>query len=395
MESVSPMSEREEFVSLAVGPDASMSVLCRRFGISRKTGYKWVARFASGGTSALADQSRRPHSSPRRSSDDLEKKVVELRQKHRAWGGRKIKRRLKDLGVAETCTPGTVTRILHRHNLIDPAAAVSHRPFVRFEHPFANDLWQMDFKGHFALLRGGRCNPLTILDDHSRYSIALQACADQKAGTVQMHLIRAFERHGLPHRILCDNGSPWGTGGVESHSQLELWLLRLGVQMIHGRPYHPQTQGKDERFHRTLIEEVLRWQAFDTLKDSQAAFDPWREIYNTQRPHEAIGLDVPAKRYQPSPRSYPRVLPEVAYPSTYLVRKVSDNSGININGKRYGIGKPFRGQHVGLCPTAVDGVWDVFYFNHRVGGLDERTGAPMSRGPADPLSGFAQPPPAN
>jgi transposase InsO family protein len=389
------MSEREEFVSLALHPEVSMSVLCRRFGISRKSGYKWLARFKAGGTAALADESRRPHASPRRSDDELEKSVVELRQKHRAWGGRKIKKRLEDMGQADVCSPGTVTRILHRHGLIEPSAARSHRPFVRFEHPFPNDLWQMDFKGHFALLRGGRCHPLTILDDHSRYSLVLKSCGNQQTETVRGHLVCAFERYGMPHRILCDNGSPWAGSGSDSHTPLELWLLRLGVGMIHGRPFHPQTQGKDERFHKTLIEEVLRWQAFDDLAASQAAFDPWREIYNTERPHEGIGMDVPAKRYQPSPRNYPSVLPEVVYPSTDLVRKVSGNSGIILNGKRYGIGKPFRGQHVGLRPTAVDGVWDVFYCNHRVGGLDEKTGGPMTREASDPLAGFAPPPAAS
>jgi hypothetical protein len=139
------------------------------------------------------------------------------------------------------------------------------------------------------------------------------------------------------------------------------------------------------------VAEVLRWQAFDDLTASRAAFDPWREVYNAQRPHEAIGMDVPAKRYAPSPRTYPSVLPEVVYPASDLTRKVSGNSGIILHGKRYGIGKAFRGQTIALRPTAVDGVWDVFYCRHRVGGPDERTGAPMSRGTADPLAAFAQP----
>jgi transposase InsO family protein len=385
------MSLREEFVALSLNGQGSMSVLCRRFGISRKTGYKWLARFREGSTAALADRSRRPHRSPRLSGTELEQKVVELRLKHRAWGGRKIKRRLADLGEKQLCSAGTVTAILHRHHLIDPAAGRRHRAFERFEHPAPNDLWQMDFKGHFPLNSGGRCHPLTVLDDHSRYALVLKSCGDQQTLTVRGHLISAFERYGLPHRILCDNGSPWGScGSDERFTPLVLWLLRLGVGVIHGRPYHPQTQGKDERFHATLVAEVLRWQAFDDLPASQAAFDPWREIYNTQRPHEALQMNVPATRYTPSPRNYPTVLPEIIYPASDLVRKVSANSGIILHGKRYGIGKAFRGQPVSLRPLAVDGTWDVYYCQHRVGSLDERTGAAMSRGTADPLAALAQ-----
>jgi len=150
-------------------------------------------------------------------------------------------------------------------------------------------------------------------------------------------------------------------------------------------------QGKDERSHATLVAEILRWHAFDDLAASQAVFDPWREIYNTQRPHEALEMSVPATRYHPSPRSYPSSLPEIIYPATDLVRKVSGNSGIIFHGKRYGIGKAFRGQLISLRETAVDGLWDVHYCRHRVGSLDERTGAAMSRSATDPLAAFAQP----
>jgi len=389
----SSMSLREEFVALSLSEDCSMSVLCRRFGISRQTGYKWIRRFKQGSAAALADRSRRPHSSPRRVERTLEAKVVKLRQEHRAWGGRKIKRRLADLGETNVCSAGTVTRILHRHDLIEPSASRSHRAFTSFEYPAPNDLWQMDFKGHFALNSGGRCHPLTVLDDHSRYSVLLKSGGDQKTQTVRRHLISAFERYGLPTRILCDNGSPWGTcGGVDHHTPLTLWLLRLDVGVIHGRPRHPQTQGKDERFHATMIAELLRWQTFDDLAASQAAFDPWREVYNTQRPHEALDMNVPAKRYQVSPRTYPSVLPEVVYPDTDRTRKVSGNSGIILHGKRYGIGKAFRGQKIALRATATDGVWNVLYCRHRVGQLDERAGGPMTRAPADPLAAFVNPP---
>src|SRR5262249_18423537 len=242
-----------------------MSELCQRFGISRKTGYKWIRRFQEGGTKNLEDRSRRPRSSPRRSSQELEVKVVRLRRKHRAWGGRKIRRRLEDLGEKKVCSASTITAILRRHDLIEPIASVQRGKMERFEYPVPNDLWQMDFKGHFALRLGGRCHPLTVLDDHSRYALVLKSCGDERTATVRGHLTQAFERYGLPRRILCDNGAPWGTsgqGGWDHWTPLSLWLMRLGVGMIHGRPYHPQTQGKEERFHATLNAELLRWRSF-------------------------------------------------------------------------------------------------------------------------------------
>jgi transposase InsO family protein len=385
----SSMSLREEFVSLALNPDAKMALLCRRFKISRKTGYKWLLRWKQESSAGLVDRSRRPHSSPRRVAGTIEQKVVQLRHQHRAWGGRKIRRRLMDLGEEAMCSESTVTSILRRHNLIEPQASRQHRSYTRFEHAEPNDLWQMDFKGHFAMSNGLRCHPLTVLDDHSRYSLVLKSCANEKTKTVQGHLTDAFLKYGLPRKILCDNGSPWGTAGQEHWTPLTLWLLRLGVGVMHGRPRHPQTQGKDERFHATLISEVLRWHSFENLAASQAVFDPWREIYNTQRPHEAIGMQVPAKRYAPSPRNYPKKLPELVYPKSDLVRKVSDNSGVNLNGKRYGIGKAFRGQTIALRSTSLDGIWDVYYCQHRVGRLNEKTGLPMTRAQTDPLEAFA------
>ena len=353
----SHMSAREEFVFLSLNGQGSMSVLCRRFGISRKTGYKWVRRFKEGGTPSLINRSRRPKNSPRRSCAAIEQKVVALRQKHRAWGGRKIKRRLEDLGQTSVCSTSTVTAILHRHDLIEKAATQRRQTPKRFEYPAANDLWQMDFKGHFPLLLGGRCHPLTVLDDHSRYALVLKSCGNQQTATVQGHLAEAFQHYGLPRRILCDNGSPWATsgeGGWDNWTPLSLWLLRLGVGMIHGRAYHPQTQGKEERFHATLVAEVLRWQAFDDLVASQAAFDPWREIYNMQRPHEALALSVPAQRYTPSPRTYPASPPEIVYPKGDIVRKVSGNRGIELHCKRNGIGKAYLTQPLELSETAVE-----------------------------------------
>ena len=195
----------------------------------------------------------------------METRILDLREAHPRWGGRKLARRLIDLGVTDVPRASTVTEVLRRHDKLDPTETARRLAPVRFEREAPNEMWQMDFKGHFALDRG-RCHALTVLDDHSRYLIGLSACANETRETVQARLIDLFRRHGLPERLLCDNGSPWGASGADSFTELEVWLLRCGVRMRHGRPYHSQTQGKDERFHRTLDVEVCRLGASPTSR---------------------------------------------------------------------------------------------------------------------------------
>lgn len=318
-EHVTVIEKREEFVMLAIQEDANISQLCQRFGISRKTGYKWLNRF-DGQKSALVDQSHRPHYSPHKSSLDVEKAVIGLRRRHPAWGGRKIAHVLardQQLIVA----PSTVTAILHRHQLIDSAASVAATAWKRFEHAEPNQLWQMDFKGHFAVA-DQRCHPLTVIDDHSRYNIVLAACQNEQRLTVQAILERTFARYGLPHRINTDNGSPWGAAGRGALIGLAVWLIRLGVKLSYSRPLHPQTNGKDERFHRTLKAEVLAYHHFDNFPQVQNKFNRWRLIYNHERPHEALSMQTPGQRYRPSQRCFPAILPSIEYGPDDLIRKV-------------------------------------------------------------------------
>ncbi len=252
---------------------ANVRQLCRRFGISPKAAYKWIARHQAGGLDALADRSRRPASSPARSTAAIEAEILRLRDGHPAWGGRKLRARLVALGHDGVPAASTITAILRRHGRIDPEAAATHRPIIRFEREAPNQLWQMDFKGHFAA-GDGRCHPLTVLDDHSRFNLGLFACADERDETTRGHLTSLFRRYGLPERILCDNGSPWGTGGSQQrYTALGAWLLKLGIGVGHGRALHPQTQGKEERFHRTLKAEVIQGRHFADLAECQRRFD--------------------------------------------------------------------------------------------------------------------------
>jgi transposase InsO family protein len=366
---VSAVDLREEFVMLAQQDASNVRALCRRYAVSPTTAYKWLARHAAEGRAGLVDRSRQPHASPGRTSPAMEERIVALRDRHPAWGGRKLHRRLIDLGMAAVPSPSTITAVLRRHGRLDANEAVKHRAFIRFEHAAPNDLWQMDFKGHFAL-RAGRCHPLTVLDDHSRFALGLEACADERWTTVQAQLAKLFRRYGLPWRILVDNGAPWGSDADRRDTRLTVWLLRLDIPVSHSRPYHPQTQGKAERFHRSLMAELLTRQPLVDLDDCQRHFDAWRQIYNAERPHEGIELQVPLARYRPSPRSFPETLPPIDYATSDIVRTVDAEGRISFRNRSFRIGKAFRGHRVALRPAPEDGQFNVCFGRHPIASID-------------------------
>ncbi len=375
----SAMSLRLAFVQQASAPDANLSALCAQYGISRPTGYKWLARFQQEGVAGLAEQSRRPTTSPTHTTATWEQRIVALRRQHPAWGGRKLRARLQALDP-QTTPPAasTITAILQRQGLLAPRAPSERGRSApqRSTHPAPNDLWQMDFKGPLPLTTppGARCHPLTVLDDHSRFALGLLACANEQHATVQAALTRLFRTYGLPQRILCDNGAPWGSaGGPTPWTRLSVWLARLGIRVSHGRPRHPQTQGKGERFHRTLRAEALTQPLAIPLRDvahAQAVFDTWRQVYNHERPHEALGLSVPARHYIPSPRPFPETLPPLEYDAAASVRHVQQEGWISWRGRAYHVGKAFVGQPVALYPTDAEGILAVYFADHWIASLD-------------------------
>lgn len=359
------MSLRREFVELATQENANRRALCRRFRVSAKTAYKWLARFEQHGVAGLSDRSRRPRHTPGRSGAPLEAAVVALRAQHPAWGGRKIARRLWDRD-GTVLAPSTVTAILHRHGLITTAASDDASAWQRFEHAAPNQLWQIDFKGYFDT-PAARCHPLTALDDHSRFNLIRQACPRTDYRTVQPWLIDTFRRYGLPVRINADNGAPWGAPSAPYHglSRLSVWLIRLGIRVSHSRPQHPQTNGKEERFHRTLQTEVLNGRGFEDLEKVQQVFDQWRTIYNCERPHEALALATPVSRYRPSGRAYPEQLPPIEYGSHDTVYRVPVNGWLRVRGRRIKVSNALTGLPIAVRPcTDRDGVLD-FYFCHQ------------------------------
>lgn len=360
------MSLRKEFVIQAIKKEVSMAELCRRYNISRKTGYKWLNRYLIDNDN-LQDQSKAPHFSPNISPNSIVKKIIEVRETHPAWGARKIKTILENKNNKNVPSKSTIHRILKGEGHVK-SNQKNIAYLNRFEREAPNSLWQMDFKGHFPYAKG-RCHPLTILDDHSRFSIALYACTNQTGEAIKPLLISAFRCYGLPEQINVDNGNPWGS--VFDHSPyttFSVWLIRNGIKITHSRPHHPQTNGKIERFHRTLNAEVLVSQYFRSIAHIQKIFDEWRGTYNLERPHEGINMQVPAKRYKPSYRSYSESLSKIYYSDDYTVRKVDGRGRISFDGRQIFIGTPFANENIGI--RNISPKIQVYYSHQKLGEID-------------------------
>ena len=360
----SKMNLKMEFIQQVLKRQTSISNLCREHGISRKTAYKWINRFKEEGVDGLDERSKRPSKVCVTSSDWVET-ILETKSKFPAWGGRKLRHYLLNKGYIDIPCEATFNRTLKRHDLITKESSQKAQHYIRFEREKPNELWQMDFKGHFQL-EEGRCHPLTVLDDHSRFAICLNAYKSENEISVKSALIEAFRRYGLPDAMTMDNGSPWKGSYPWRFSRLTIWLMRLGIKVSHSRPGHPQTQGKDERFHRSLKEEVLKYYQFKGLKDVQEVFDEWRELYNHERPHEGIEMRRPIDRYTPSLVKYPEILPEITYEDGDEIRKVQKNGVIEFRGESYFIGEHLYGERVGIRSSKEEGRYNVYYSKTRV-----------------------------
>lgn len=367
------MTERLKFVQTAQQEGANKRALCRAYGISSRTGYKWLNRYKKEGEPGLADRSRRPHNNPNQTAKEMETKVLGVRKAHPAWGGRKIRAYLQRQGVEDVPAASTITAILHRNQCIDPEESKKRTALQRFEMEQPNQIWQMDFKGPF-MTEKSKCCPLTVLDDHSRYLVGLTACSDQKIGGVRAALTETFRQYGLPDAFLVDNGPPWGGSRRRAHNftDLSIWILRLGIRMIYISPRHPQTIGKDERLHRTLKAEVIKQHDFENLAVCQNIFDAWRELYNHDRPHQALDMDVPASRYRSSQNEFPETLPPIEYDAGAIVHTVMENGCIALQDQQLiWIGKIFSGYPVALFPDPEkDGVFKIYFCRQKIKSIE-------------------------
>lgn len=357
---------REELCRLAMQEGANRRELCRRHKVQPRVLYKWLDRYRQAGVAGLSDRSRRPYRSPARTEPEMESAVLAVRRENPVWGGRKIAASLERQGLSPP-SPSTITEILRRNGVA--MVTPGQKAWKRFEHAEPNVLWQMDFKGDVALGRG-RLHPLTMVDDHSRYSVGLHAAADHRLMTVQAAVQSAFECYGLPEIMLTDNGSPWGDTGEHSLTKFGVWLIEHGVAPWHSAPFHPQNHGKNERFNRTLKAELLDGRTFDDLVQAQRAFDTWRHHYNHHRPHDALALAVPADRYRSSPRRFNARVEPFDYGPDDIVRLVDNAARISLGRRRLKASKALIGKHIAIRPTERDGVFNLVFRHVIVKSID-------------------------
>ncbi len=364
------MSLREEFISAAKEKIDTISNLARKYSISRKTAYKWLQRYAEEGKLGLNNRSKRPTHMPSRLDTENVELILSKRAQYPCWGAKKLRQVLINEGHQVLPSIASFNRILHRQNQISAMETSKRQGCIRFQRDYPNELWQMDFKGFFAVIEG-RCYPLTVLDDCSRFSICIKACGAEDTISVRTALEEAFREYGLPDAMTMDNGSPWKGYPTQRLSKLTIWLMRLGIKVGHSRPHHPQTQGKDERFHRTLKAEVLKYHNFKDLADAQRGLNEWRNVYNYIRPHEAIDMLCPAQRYKRSEREFPEKLPSIEYEMEDEVRQVRRGGEIKFKGRQYYVGEYLHGEPVALRQKG-ERRWDIYYVKTRIGSFDEK-----------------------
>ena len=371
-----PMDKKILFLGEYLLKSYPFTELCSRFGISRKTGYKWIKRYEETGSSeALKERSRKPHHSPTKTPDDVVNALLSVRDKHPFWGPRKLLWRVEKEHPEWSKLPArsTVALILNRHDYIKPA-----RKKTRRYHPgqplseinAANDVWTADFKGHFKTQDGLYCYPLTICDGHSRYLFACKGMLNPLMINVYPVFRQMFSIYGLPKRIRTDNGIPFASNALGRFSKLSVWWMRLGIIPEQIEPGCPQQNGRHERMHRTLKQETTLPAAED-LKKQQKRFNHFQSEYNNERPHEALGMRPPVEVYTPSLSVMPKKLPQVVYPDHFEVRRVSKNCGIRWRNIRVNVGSVFSGEYIGL-EEIDNGLWDVYFGNVWLGRLDER-----------------------
>ena len=372
------MGIREEFVLRAQAPEANIAGLCREYGVSRKTGYKWLERFKEQGLSGLEDLSRKPKESPLAVSGDVVAEVVALRLAHPTWGSKKLGELVRrHLSPSEVPSRSTIDRILKRAGLVQPgrrrqpAPPQSKRGAPQVEVHGPNDLWTVDFKGWWLAMDSTRCEPLTIRDAFSRYVLRIEILPTSSVAAVMAVFEKVFTAYGLPKVILTDNGPPFASShGLLGMTRLSAWWLSLGIDHVRSRPGTPSDNGGHERMHRDMAAELERFAAL-TRDKQQAACERWRMDFNGVRPHEALGMKTPLDVYRQSKTRYlPGVQSEPEYPEGFHVRRVAKRGAVSWRRKQGFISQALVQRSVGLECTDVSGLYRVWFATKRLGTID-------------------------
>jgi transposase InsO family protein len=368
------MNERMRFATDWERDLYSMVELCERYGVSRKTGYKWLGRYQREGPQGFQERSRAPHRCPHRIAADVAAIICTARRQHPSWGPEKLLQWLQPRhpGVDWPAT-STAGDLLARRGLVK-----KRRRRRQYTHPGAvppvtaqpNDLWTADFKGHFRTRDGIYCYPLTVADQHTRYLLGCQGLLSTKGQGVRPIFDRLFREYGLPRAIRTDNGVPFATTGLHGLSQLNEWWMRLGLQHQRILPAHPEQNGAHERMHRTLKAETAR-PPQDHVVAQQRAFNRFRVVYNEQRPHQFLGGHTPASRYRASPRPYTGGLPPIEYPGHYVPKRVTNAGTIRFKKRLLFIATALK-QHVVGLEEVDDGIWSLYFCNVLLARIDER-----------------------
>lgn len=366
--------KRREFIERSESC-SNFSKLCREYGITRRTGYKWRERFEE--EKNLSDKSRKPHSSPRKTSAEVEQAILSLRYENPGWGAKKIHRVLENSNVENLPCVKTVNNILHRNNCISTEESEKRVPYIRFEKEHCNEMWQTDFKGEFLMGNGRYCYPLDIIDDHSRYLIKIKP-VESTANVVIKCFEQAFAEYGRPDRVLSDNGAQFA-GFRRGITQFEKWLMNFDVLPVHERIKHPQTQGKIERFHRALKDELLKYRQFSDIEDADKAMQQWRYKYNNIRPHEALDLRCPAEVYEPYRRTYDGIVRPYEYGGDYRVIKVNSWGYLRFNGWQIYLSETMSDERVEIRPNPLGDSFDVCYRNFKIALVDAQNGTLINR----------------
>jgi len=364
---------RKEFVEAAKSC-SNFSSLCREFSISRATGYKWVKRYEN--DEALSDRSRRPNITANKTAEVIETQIIEMRTVHPGWGAKKIKVSLENKGVEMPCIK-TVNNILNRYGCISKEESLKHRAFTRFEKERCNEMWQTDFKGEFKMRDGKYCFPLDIFDDHSRFVIRIKP-AESTSNLVLPTFREAFYEYGMPDSVLSDNGAQFA-GFRQGYTQFEKWLMNHDVLPIHGRIKHPQTQGKIERFHRAMNQELLKYYTPKNISDAERVFNDWRNCYNNERPHEALGMKCPSDIYVPSERIYKDKVEKYEYSGKYHVIKVNNWGYVRFNGWQIYLSETMANEYIEFRPNPNGDTFIACYRNFAIAEFDVHTGKMIHR----------------